>query len=367
MQNIRHRIFGLLGILLVYFNCSAQNTIPKIDTTHLLKKFRFLAFPAVSYAPETRIAFGIAGIALFRLGNDVKNTAPSQIGLGLGYTQNNQELFYMPFQVYTNRNMYNIYGEAGYYKYNYYYYGIGTHEIPRELYSANYPRIKISVLRKWLPHYYAGIRYQYENYQIVQTVPGGELASGTIPGSQGSITGGLGIVQIIDKRDTVLYPTKGYWMELALMFNTTSLGSTNNYQQYSYDVTYYKRVYKNVVWANELFTKYLNGIAPFEQYAFLGGNKKLRGFYEGRYRDKHELILQTEFRSQLYKRFGAAVFGGAGFLGGDGEYVRFNLPKFAYGAGLRYVVNKNDHLNLRLDYAIGNGEGQFYATFGEAF
>jgi hypothetical protein len=79
-------------------------------------------------------------------------------------------------------------------------------------------------------------------------------------------------------------------------------------------------------------------------------------------------MVQTEFRTELYKRFGAAVFGGVGFLGGDNDkYVRHGNPYWAYGAGLRFKVNKNDHLNLRLDYALNNGKGNFYATFGEAF
>lgn len=369
MQNIHRILYIAVVFLFIAITGYAQPTgeAIKIDSTHHLKKVKALAFPVVAYSPETRIAFGLAGITLFRLGNDPQHTAPSQVGLGFGYTQNKQQQYYTPFNLYTNRNTYNIYGEAGYYKYTYYYYGIGTHTIPRELYGANYPRIRVSVLRKWAPHYFAGLRYNYENYVITQTVDTGELAKGIIPGSKGSVSSGLGVVQIFDKRDTVLYPTKGYWMELALLFNTTGLGSSRSYNQFSYDVTAYKRVYKNVIWASELYTKYVTGVAPFEQYAFLGGNKKLRGFYEGRYRDKHSLILQTEFRSELYKGLGAAVFGGAGFLGGDKEYVRFNLPYWAYGVGLRYKVSKNDHLNLRLDYAFGNGKGNFYATFGEAF
>lgn len=367
MQNIRLGLYIILCLLVVKSYAQPAEQTIKIDSVRNLKKIKVLGFPVVSYSPETRIAYGAAGIILFRLGNDPQNTSPSQVSMGIGYTQNKQQLYYVPFQLYTNRNKFSIYGEAGYYKYTYYYYGIGTHTIPKELYLANYPRIRLSVLYKWAPHYYAGLRYSYENYTMAQTQTGGELAKGIIPGSQGSISSGPGIVQVYDRRDTVLYPTRGYWMELALQFNTTSLGSTHNYQQYSYDVTWYKRVYKNIVWANELYTKYLNGVAPFELYSFLGGNKKLRGFYEGQYRDKHSLIIQTEFRSELYKGLGAAVFGGAGFLGGDHEYVRFNLPYWAYGAGLRYKVTKTDHLNLRLDYAIANGKGNFYATFGEAF
>lgn len=371
MQNIGRFLTITLFFLTAACAAHAQQQALAINAdsiiAHKLKKFRVLGFPVLSYSPETRIAYGAAGIALFRFGNDPLHTSPSQVSLGIGFTQNKQQLYYVPFSLYTNRNKYNIYGEAGFYKYTYYYYGIGRHNIPRELYGADYPRIRLSVVRQWLPHYFAGLRYNYENYRMTQTEPGGELASGIIPGSRSSVTSGLGVVQVIDKRDTVLYPTKGYWMELALLFNTQSLGSTNNYQQYTYDVTAYKRVYKNVIWANELYTKYLSGPAPFEQYAFLGGNKKMRGFYEGRYRDKHSLILQSELRSEIYRGFGAAVFGSAGFLGGDKEYVRFSLPYWTYGVGLRYKANKHDHLNLRLDYAWGNGKGNFYATFGEAF
>lgn len=370
MQNIQRLLFISL-CLFAAACCGYAQSNPqtiKVDTVRNLRKVRILGFPVVSYTPETRVGYGAAGIAIFRLGNDPLHTSPSQVSIGLGYTQNKQQLYYVPFQLYTNRNKFNIYGEAGYYKYPYYYYGIGRHTIPKELYSADYPRLRVSVLYKWAPHYYAGLRYNYENYRMDSVLPGGELAKGTIPGSMGSVSSGFGIVQILDKRDSTLYPTKGYWMELALLFNTTAMGSTDSYQQYSYDVTYYKRVYKNVIWASELFTKYMHGTVPFDQLAFLGGNRKLRGFYEGKYRDKHSLIIQTEFRSELYKGFGAAVFGGVGFLGSDNnKYVRFNLPFWAYGAGLRYKVNKNDHLNLRLDYALANGKGNFYATFGEAF
>ena len=354
--------------LLSWSTAHAQNNNGiRSDSISNLKKIHALGFPVISYTPETRTGYGVAGVATFRFGKDPLLTKPSQASIGIGYTQNHQQLYYLPFQIYTNRNLYNIYGEIGYYKYNYVYFGVGQNEVPKETYDAEYPRIKLSVLRNWAPGYYAGPRYQYENYRITQTAPGGELHQGIIPGSNGSVTTGLGIAQILDKRDAVLYPTKGYWMELAAMFNMQSLGSTHNFQQYSYDITAYKSFAQKFVWANEIYTKILSGPAPFNQYAIIGGNKKMRGFYEGRYRDKHSLILQTEVRGDLYKRFGASVFCSAGFLGGNNEYVRFNDAKFSYGLGFRYMVTRADHLNVRIDYAIANGKGSFYATFGEAF
>ena len=360
------------AILLFIFSFCLINTISAQDAndslTHSLRKLRFYGVPVISYTPETRTAFGIAGFATFRIGKDALHTNPSQVSIGYGYTQNKQQLAYTPFTLFTNRNWYNFYGEVGYYKYSYYYYGTGTHEVPKELYGADYPRIRISALRKWLPHYYAGLRYQYEHYSITETKPGGELALGTIPGSTGSISSGLGIVQIVDRRDTILFPTKGYWMELAAVFHTKTLGSTDNFNQFSYDFSFYKKLHRNVIWANEVYTKLLTGNAPFSQYALIGGNRKMRGYYEGRYRDKHSLILQSEFRALVYRKIGLVAFGSAGFLGGDNEYVRLNDAKISYGGGLSYIINKNDHLNLRIDYAFDNrGKGNFYFTFGEAF
>ena len=368
---LKTRTIKFTILLLFFYSCiinilSAQ--VSNDSLVHNLRKFRFYGVPVISYTPETRTAFGIAGFTTFRLGKDALHTNPSQVSIGYGYTQNKQQLAYTPFTLFTNRNTFNIYGEIGYYKYSYYYYGIGEHEVPKELYNANYPRIRLSGLRKWLPHYYAGLRYQYEHYMISQTKPGGELSLGRIPGSSSSISSGVGIVQILDHRDTILFPTKGYWMELATVFNTKELGGSDNFNQLSYDFSFYKRVHKNIIWANEVYTKLLTGNAPFSQYALIGGNRKMRGYYEGRYRDKHSLILQTEFRALVYHKIGMVAFGSAGFIGGDHEYVRLNDAKISYGAGLRYIINKNDHLNLRIDYAFDNkGKGNFYFTFGEAF
>lgn len=38
-----------------------------------------------------------------------------------------------------------------------------------------------------------------------------------------------------------------------------------------------------------------------------------------------------------------------------------------YGAALRFAVNKDDRINIRLDVGMGNGEPAYYLTVGEAF
>ncbi len=93
----------------------------------------------------------------------------------------------------------------------------------------------------------------------------------------------------------------------------------------------------------------------------------MRGYYEGRFRDQNVALLQSEVRFDLYKRLGGVVFGAVGVLGDNQMLLRPDDPKVAYGAGLRFTVNRRDHLNIRLDYGIGRQSSGLYLTIGEAF
>ncbi len=98
----------------------------------------------------------------------------------------------------------------------------------------------------------------------------------------------------------------------------------------------------------------------------LGSGKKLRGYYEARFRDENAALLQTELHVNVWKRLSAVVFGGIGVLGNSQQLLRVNAPKAAGGAGLRIRIN-DDRLNIRADYGIGNNSTGLYLTMGEAF
>jgi outer membrane translocation and assembly module TamA len=94
----------------------------------------------------------------------------------------------------------------------------------------------------------------------------------------------------------------------------------------------------------------------------------MRGYYDGRYRDRQQLVFQSELRHSFNKRFGAVAFGNFGDVGKDFTDFSINDLKYTYGAGLRYAINKSEKLNLRLDYGIGPGKNHgLYFELGEAF
>ncbi len=346
----------ILALLLAASSAGAQSGKKKVSA---------FPFPIIYYTPETKLAYGIAGTVTFRYGNDSLNKKPSTILAGIAGTQNKQLLVYTQYQLFLNRVY--IFGEAGYYKYNYFFYGTGSNTVPEELYAVNYPRIKINAAYKLLPNFYAGLGYQYENYNIKNTTINGELSKGIVPGSTGSVVSGLGLQTVYDTRDTVLFPTKGWFTNASVMVNGKYIGGNYNFNRFVLDVSAYQKLSSKLVLAVNSYSSFITGNAPFQQLSQVGGNKLLRGYYQGRYMDKNLMALQTELRFPIYKRFGAALFGSSGVLGGNGSFLNFNQMRYSYGGGIRFTMNRKEHLNLRLDYAIGKGTSGFYLTFGEAF
>lgn len=391
----------LLNALLL----SSLTFIPP-DTARPPKRFSVLPFPLVYYTPETRLAYGVAVTATFRFGAlpssgilqktdslaTTPDKRPSQVTFGAAYTQNKQLLFYIPFQIFSNENRYFFNGEVGYYKYSYYFFGLGQRDVPRELYQVNYPRIRLNAFRRiaggtpngpqttFAGQLYAGVRYQYEDYRVTATEPGGLLASGAVPGGLGSRLSGAGLGLFYDSRDQVFFPTRGIVADVSFLGQRQLLGSTVRFDRYVADVSSYHALAgpTAVLAVNYVVSLTANGLAPFNAMSLLGSGKRLRGYYEGRFRDQNAAILQTELRLAIWKRLGAVVFGSAGILGDSQQLLRVNDIKTAYGGGLRFTFNRRDHVNIRLDYGVGSspviietGKSQsssgIYVTIGEAF
>lgn len=334
-----------------------------------IHKNKFSIFPVAYYAPETKLAVGVLGAYTFYNKKDSAQKRPSQIQVGAAYTFNKQLLFYIPFRIYTRQNNFVLYGEAGYYKYTYFFYGTGNNQALdyKELYKVNFPRIRINALRKVTEKLYAGVRYWLEDYQITSIDSGKQLSTGLIAGSKSSFVSGIGPVINYDTRDNIFYPTKGVFIDASAQFYGNATGSNYKYSRYTFDGSVFFSGKSKNVWAFNVFADFVRGnTIPFNHLALLGGNKKMRGYYEGRYRDKNLLALGGEYRLHIYKRFGAVAFANAGAVNNE----TLKLPTYiraTTGAGVRYALNKSEKLNIRLDYGFGKNTSGIYFTIGEAF
>lgn len=336
----------------------------------LFCKSSTIPIPVLYYTPETRLAAGGAILSAFHLRGQSNKQRPSQVQCGLIYTQNKQLLFYLPFQFFSKQERFQFYGELGYYQYVYQLYGIGneTADDTNEFYDADFPRLRINGLMQFRPNWYAGVRYAWDDYSIPQIDSSGLLSMDNVTGQFGGVISGLGALLNYDSRNQVFYPTAGWFMEGALLFNRKELGSDFNFGRYSLSLKHYYSRRKSAVWAAQALIVSTFGDPPFQELALLGGPNLMRGYFEGRFRDRNLWVLQGEYRFPLFWRFGGVLFAGMGNVAPRVKNLFVQQLHVTYGIGGRFTLSKQDHINLRLDIG-GNERGELfpYITIGEAF
>ncbi len=329
----------------------------------------FVALPLVFRSPETDWGFGAGAFYAFKFKNQSAQTRPSQIQIGFAYTLLHQVLSYIPFQFFTHENKYQISGELGYYRYIYDFYGVGNN-IPndyRETFDVMFPRVRIQALHQFKPAHYAGFRYSLDDYQITRTEPDGFLGKQEVTGSRGNIVSSLGLVYQLDNRDNIFSTRKGWFVEALFAVNSTFLGSDLNYQKWILDARKFFPLSSKTELGINGYLEFSNGEVPFNQMALIGGTKRMRGYYEGRYRDKHMVLIQSEYRFPVWWRFGGVFFGGVGAVAGSLQDFAPEFIRWTIGSGIRFALAKSSRINLRLDFAVGKKSSGFYLTVGEAF
>ncbi|MNC41210.1 hypothetical protein D3C75_899660 [compost metagenome] len=127
---------------------------------------------------------------------------------------------------------------------------------------------------------------------------------------------------------------------------------------------YYSLSEKSVL-ALDVYSRLTTGDVPWDRLSELGDDKRMRGYYQGRYRDRNTFSGQVEYRRKLNWRHGYVLWAGAGTLSrksrdlGQGPW----LP--TVGAGYRFEFKPR--MNVRLDFGVGRESSGFYFQVGEAF
>jgi len=110
------------------------------------------------------------------------------------------------------------------------------------------------------------------------------------------------------------------------------------------------------------------GPIPFFELAKAGSERTIRGYLDGRWRDRDMISINTEWRHNLWKVFDLNFFYDIGRVYNDmfqeGEHLATELHD-AYGTGMRIQVPPD--LVLRLDFGFSKTENVFYLNFGQTF
>jgi hypothetical protein len=325
------------------------------------KKVKILPVPAIGYSPETKTYVGAVTLFTFNLYND-SITRTSNAKLEVNYTWNKQLILECGWDYFFKEEKWFTKGQIHYSKYPDFYYGIGanTPNINKLLFNSNRFFFEGFVLKKIGSKLFTGLNARYINYTKVKS----DADISNYPELVNGSTFGIGYSVLKDTRNNLLTPLNGSY----IYFNTSYNTANKNYWKITLDVRFYKTWKDKFTIANRFINEFNSGTPPFYDFAFLGGDKLVRGYYYGRYRDNDLSSWQTEFRFPVIWKFGLATFGGLSNIYSSENSFKIADIKYNYGVGIRFLVDKTDKTNLRLDYAIGNNNNSgFYISFGESF
>ncbi|MEP6746678.1 MAG: BamA/TamA family outer membrane protein [Bacteroidota bacterium] len=364
--------------LLVVTACSAQtdslpNIIPRkgLPVNIIAKKNHLLVLPVIARSIETSWSFGTAVSGTFHINKKDSTARTSNLQSLVLYSLKKQFIAAVNGTIYFPGEKFILSTQLSYSFFPDKFWGTGRIAPDSNAESYNFKQFYIYLhgQRSVANHLYVGVIYEYQRLFKVNYIPGGLFDKENIPGRTSYHISGLGASFTYDTRNDAFAPDKGVFLQGYFNHFAPLFGSDFKYTNYVVDVRSFIKTYKKQVLALQAYAFLNSGMVPLRSLASFGGANSMRGYYDGRYRDKDQVVLQAEYRVPVYKRFGAVLFGGVGNVGHASDYLTVNELKYSYGGGIRVALTKSEKLNLRLDYGIARGfkSKGLYFQLGEAF
>lgn len=344
--------------ILDYFNDSNKNK------KH--KRFDFSVIGGPHYASDTKFGLGLVAAGLYRTDPNDSILPPSNVSL---YGDVSSVGFYM-LGVRGNhiapKGRYRIDYHLYFYSFPADFWGIGYEMGDNDANKSDMKRwqaqAEVSFLFRVADNFYIGPMASYD-YVIGKHIERPELLQGM---DQHTWNVGAGVSLVYDNRDNLTNPHRGIYLNINQMFRPGFMGNNYAFSTTAFRFDAYQRLGKGTVLAEDIGANLNYGNPSWGMMAELGGTHSMRGYYEGRYRDKHSLEATVELRQHVWKRNGIVVWVGAGTIFPKFSALRSKQILPNAGVGYRWEFKKN--VNVRLDYGFGkSGQSGFLFNINEAF
>jgi outer membrane protein assembly factor BamA len=332
--------------------------------------FKVLPVPLVSYSNEAGTVFGLAKFNLLQLSKKDKVSRPSKLSEVVSFSTRGGVNVSVSAELLFRENKYVVLSSINYKKQPEYIFGIGNNVSMKNPERVQYDRLQFGAtgmirVRKNL---YAGICLDISDYFHIEPDSNSFLVHNKVTGLTGGWCVGAGLAAAFDSRDNRYNPYKGAYIISNMLFYSKSLGAAYQFTKFTVDARKYYNPWLKHIIAMQATTTSCSGNVPFFELAMMGGDNKMRGYYEGAYRDKVLLDAQVEYRLPVWNIFGVAAWLGTGRVADS--YASLSLRGFhlSYGGGFRMRIDSKNDTNLRLDFGFGPGGVRgTYINFAEAF
>ncbi len=350
---------GFFGKLKNYFKKSEHfNPNKKID-------FGILGGP--HYSSATGVGLGIVASGLYRIDRNDPQLPLSNVSIFSNVTSKGLLMVGVRGNNVFPRERFRLDYTTYIYTFPSTLWGIGYEQGNNDDNETNYSRLKFEAKPRFLvrlaPHTYIGplVNVQYINItdfdQSVADLMGCDERKFT--------TFGGGLSFTYDSRDIILNATRGWFVQLDQIFNPSWLGNDHVYHWTDLTVSTYHKAWRGAVIAGEFHSMFNYNDVPWPMLATVGGQSRMRGYFEGRYRDKNIMEAQIELRQHIKKRHGIVVWVGAANVFPKFSEMRLKQTLPNFGTGYRWRFKQG--VNVRLDLGLTRNGMGFIFNINEAF
>lgn len=348
---------SFFGKVIDYFsNSNRSNTY---------KKFDISIIGGPHYSSDTRLGLGLVAAGYYKNNPTDSLENPSNISLY-------GDVATTGFYLIGIRGDHLIKNDARRFSYDLYFYSfpryfwglgyeMGNNMDNKSKFKELYVNFSASFLWRLGSHFYVGPTAQFAYANARQRVRP-ELWNG----QDTHVTSyGIGATIQYDSRDNRTAPTTGYFAGINQRCLPRFMGNDYAFSYTELFVNGYHNLWRGATLATSAHARLAYGNVPWDLMSTFGGSRTMRGYYEGRFRDKGELDLTFELRQHVWRRNGLVVWVGAGTVFPKVSEIQFRKILPNGGIGYRWEFKKLT--NVRLDYGFARGEGAFIFSINEAF
>lgn len=323
--------------------------------------------PGPFYTPELRLGLGTAVAGIYRLDPRDKTTQNSSISFtGFVSTSGALGLGLHNYTFFTD-DRWRLFVDGSVAKVPTKFWGVGydAAQGSSQKYDNNSVQVHPQLLRQLAPNLYVGAGWDFSamNANVDDRQPDDKFSQYTTTTTP--ISSGATVSLNYDSRDVITRPQHGQFISVEYSYFDPALGSDTHFTATKLQYDYYHPIDDKRVLAFDLWGRFTHGDVPWDRLSEAGDDSRLRGYYQGRYRDRDVVSGQIEYRQKLNWRHGYVLWAGAGALGSSPGDLGSHPLLPTVGAGYRFEVKPA--MNIRLDLGFGRESAGFYFQVAEAF
>lgn len=327
--------------------------------------FDFSVIGGPHYSSDSKLGVGIVAAGTYRTARDSGFTKQSNVSLYGDATTAAHFKLGIRGENYFPQNKYRLIYDLAFSSIETKYWGIGFEQCHDDANESKYrylaARVNANLYRTIGSSFYIGpmITVDYINGRHFQHP---ELWEGM---PRTTFNWGIGLSASYDTRDCTTECEHGVLVRMDQYFDTSWLGNKHAFSVNEFTACWYGPLWRSATLATRLHWRVTWGDTPWGALSTIGGSDNMRGYFEGRYRDKSEVDLCVELRQHVWHRNGIVVWGGAASVFSNPGDIRFREILPNWGIGYRWEFKQR--MNVRVDLGFGRGQTGFIFNINEAF